>query len=207
MHREILSPEQLNLLPLLRTFSHLGFFLVGGTAIALHLGHRRSIDFDLFTVSKYKKNAVISSIKQDGFKVQRTLYEDKEQLDLVVNDVKLTFLEYPFEIRTSLSFEQIITLPSLVNLASMKVYALGRRAKWKDYVDLFFVLKDVCSLSDVIENTRQLFGELFNQKLFREQLSYFEDIDYSEKIDYLPGHSVDDNSIREFLVIQATEKM
>ena len=53
MHRKVLSPEQLNLLPLLRTFSHLGFFLVGGTAIALHLGHRRSIDFDLFTVSKY----------------------------------------------------------------------------------------------------------------------------------------------------------
>lgn len=207
MHRKVLLPEQLNLLPLLRTFSHLGFFLVGGTAIALHLGHRRSIDFDLFTVSKYKKNTIINIIKQDGFKVQRTLYEDKEQLDLVVNDVKLTFLEYPFEVHPSLSFEQIITLPSLVNLASMKAYALGRRAKWKDYVDLFFVLKDVCSLSDLIENTLQLFGELFNQKLFREQMSYFEDIDYSEKIDYLPGHSVDDNSIREFLVTQATEKM
>lgn len=207
MHRKVLLPEQLNLLPLLRTFSHLGFFLVGGTAIALHLGHRRSIDFDLFTVSKYKKNTIINSIKQGGFKVQRTLYEDKEQLDLVVNDVKLTFLEYPFEVHPSLNFEQIITLPSLVNLASMKAYALGRRAKWKDYVDLFFVLKDVCSLSDLIENTLQLFGELFNQKLFREQMSYFEDIDYSEKIDYLPGHSVDDNSIREFLVMQATEKM
>jgi hypothetical protein len=207
MHKEILSPEQLNLLPLLQTLSHLGFFLVGGTAIALHLGHRRSIDFDLFTVSKYKKNAVISSIKKDGFKVQRTLYEDEEQLDLVVNDVKLTFLEYPFEIHPSLSFEQIITLPSLVNLASMKAYALGRRAKWKDYVDIFFVLQDICSLSDLIENTLELFGELFNQKLFREQLSYFEDIEYSEKIDYLPGYYVDDNSIRKFLVMQATEEM
>jgi hypothetical protein len=207
MHKEILSPEQLNLLPLLQTLSHLGFFLVGGTAIALHLGHRRSIDFDLFTVSKYKKNAVISSIKKDGFKVQRTLYEDEEQLDLVVNDVKLTFLEYPFEIHPSLSFEQIITLPSLVNLASMKAYALGRRAKWKDYVDIFFVLQDIYSLSDLIENTLELFGELFNQKLFREQLSYFEDIEYSEKIDYLPGYYVDDNSIRKFLVMQATEEM
>jgi len=207
MHKEILSPEQLNLLPLLQTFSHLGFFLVGGTALALYLGHRRSIDFDLFTVSNFKKNTIINSIKQNGFNVQRTLYEDKEQLDLVVNDVKLTFLEYPFEVHPSLSFEQIITLPSLINLASMKAYALGRRAKWKDYVDLYFVLKDICSLSDLIGNTLELFGELFNQKLFREQLSYFEDIDYSENIDYLSGYSVDDNLIREFLVIQATEKM
>jgi len=72
---------------------------------------------------------------------------------------------------------------------------------------LYFVLKDICSLSDLIGNTLELFGELFNQKLFREQLSYFEDIDYSENIDYLSGYSVDDNLIREFLVIQATEKM
>ncbi len=207
MHKEILSSEQLNLLPLLQTFSDLGFYLVGGTALALYLGHRRSIDFDLFTANNLKKNIIINSIKQNGFKVQRTLYEDEEQLDLVVNDVKLTFLEYPFEVQPSLRFEQIITLPSLVNLASMKAYALGRRAKWKDYVDLYFVLKDICSLSDLIENTLELFGELFNQKLFREQLSYFEDIDYSEKINYLTGHSVDDNLIREYLVLQATEKM
>ena len=181
--------------------------MVGGTAIALYLGHRRSIDFDLFTVSNYKKNTIINSIKHDGFKVQRMLYEDGEQLDLVVNDVKLTFLEYPFDVHPSLSFEEIITLPSLINLASMKAYALGRRAKWKDYVDLYFVLRDICSLSDLIDNTRELFGELFNQKLFREQLSYFEDIDYSENIDYWSGHSIDDKSIKEFLVRLATEKI
>jgi hypothetical protein len=207
MHKEILTLEQLNLFPLLRMFSNLGFFLVGGTAIALYLGHRRSIDFDLFTVGKFKKDTIINRIKQDGFKVERILYEDDEQLDMVVNDVKLTFLEYPFEVHPSLNFEQVIQVPPLVNLASMKAYALGRRAKWKDYVDLYFILKNVCSLSDLIENTLDLFGEMFNQKLFREQLSYFEDIDYSESIDYLSGHSVDDNSIREFLVMQATESL
>ena len=142
-----------------------------------------------------------------GFKVQRTLFEDKEQLDVIVNNVKLTFLEYPFEVFPILSFDQIITLPSLINLASMKAYALGRRAKWKDYVDLYFVLKNVCSLNELIDNTRKLYGELFSQKLFREQLSYFEDIDYSEKIDYLSGHHIDDDEIRKFLVTQTTEKM
>jgi len=207
MYRKILSTEQLNLLPLLQTFSRLGFFLVGGTAMALHMGHRRSIDFDLFSINPYKKNTLIKSIEQNGFKVQRTLYEDNEQLDLVVSNVKLTFLEYPFEVHPTISFEQLILLPSLVNLASMKAYALGRRAKWKDYVDLFFVLRDVCSFGDLVENTRQLFGDLFNQKLFREQLSYYEDIDYSEKINFLPGFSVDDNTIREFLILKATEKM
>ena len=47
MHKEILSEEQANLLPLVKTFSK-NFGLVGGTAIALHIGHRESLDFDLF---------------------------------------------------------------------------------------------------------------------------------------------------------------
>jgi hypothetical protein len=48
MHREILSKGQLALLPLIKLFSK-EFYLAGGTAVALHIGHRRSIDFDLFT--------------------------------------------------------------------------------------------------------------------------------------------------------------
>ena len=48
MHKEILSPAQKKLLPLIKKFNK-NFYLTGGTAIALHLGHRRSIDFDLFT--------------------------------------------------------------------------------------------------------------------------------------------------------------
>ncbi len=47
MHEEVLSDKQINLLPLVREFKR-EFYLVGGTAIALYLGHRRSIDFDLF---------------------------------------------------------------------------------------------------------------------------------------------------------------
>lgn len=48
MHKEILTKEQVELLPLLQKFSK-NFFLVGGTAMALHIGHRRSVDFDLFS--------------------------------------------------------------------------------------------------------------------------------------------------------------
>ena len=47
MHKEILSKYQIELLPLLKQFKR-EYYLVGGTAIALHIGHRRSIDFDLF---------------------------------------------------------------------------------------------------------------------------------------------------------------
>ena len=67
MHKEILSEEQAKLLPLVKTFSK-NFGLVGGTAIALHIGHRESLDFDLFSLEKFNNGAIrrkISKTKKD----------------------------------------------------------------------------------------------------------------------------------------------
>ena len=61
MFKNILTANQLKLLPLVREFSR-DYYLVGGTAIALHLGHRRSIDFDLFTSGRLKKQSIRRTI-------------------------------------------------------------------------------------------------------------------------------------------------
>jgi hypothetical protein len=180
--------------------------LVGGTAIALYLGHRRSIDFDLFIDKSFKIERIRKLLLTRGYKVEKTLFVDEDQLDLIIGNVKVTFFFYPYKVEPSYDFNKIISLPSLLDLASMKSFTLGRRAKWKDYVDLYFILKDHLSCKQVIENAAILFGEMFNAKIFREQISYFEDIDYSEKIDFLPGFEVDHDTIKEFLVTQATEK-
>ena len=57
MHKEILTVEQLELLPLVKSFGD-NFGLVGGTAVALHLGHRRSIDFDLFSSKEFDNGEI-----------------------------------------------------------------------------------------------------------------------------------------------------
>ncbi len=85
----------------------------------------------------------------------------------------------------------------------MKVYALGHRAKWKDYVDLYFILKDHCTLSEVCARAQDIFGVHFNTKLLREQLCYFEDINYSESVIYV-GQEIDDQDIKDFLCDVAT---
>ncbi|TSA32713.1 MAG: hypothetical protein D4R64_15480 [Porphyromonadaceae bacterium] len=64
----------------------------------------------------------------------------------------------------------------------MKAFALGRRSKWKDYVDLYFILRYHLSISDVTSRANQLFGQMFSEKLFRAQLCYFEDIDYTDPV-------------------------
>lgn len=196
MHEEILSPEQKLLLPLVIEFSSV-FGLVGGTAIALYLGHRRSIDFDLFTQADFD-NENIKNIIRPNYKIEATLVEFVNQLTIVANQVKFTFYKYPFSINFSEEFKNITKLPDLLTLAAMKAFALGGRAKWKDYVDLYFLFSKF-SFKEVVVKAQELFGNEFNEKLFREQLSYFDDIDYSERVDFMPGFEVNDLKVKKFL--------
>ena len=80
----------------------------------------------------------------------------------------------------------------------MKAYALGGRNKWKDYVDLSFILK-IHSLREVSDVATELFAGAFNERLFKEQLTYFDDIDYAEEVEYLPGFEVTQEEIKQFL--------
>lgn len=202
MHSDVLTEEQRNLLPLIRSFSN-DFSLVGGTAIALYIGHRRSIDFDLFTDVDIKRQSIRNLIKKSGFEVENLLYEAFDQMHVIVNSVKITFFNFPYKIACPIDFDGIIKIPSLLDLAAMKTYALGGRAKWKDYVDLYFVLKDHHDLKELSARATEIFSGYFNEKLFREQLCFFDDINYSEKIEYI-GDEIDEQEIRNFLVHIAT---
>ncbi len=127
-----------------------------------------------------------------------------EQLNLTLNGVKITFSEYPFQIAVPCEFEKDIRLPELLDLAAMKAYALGRRSKWKDYVDLYFLIRDHFTISQISIRAIQIFEELFLEKLFRAQLSFFADIDYSEPVKFIVP-AVPDTVIREFLVEKAID--
>ncbi|MBE0648317.1 MAG: nucleotidyl transferase AbiEii/AbiGii toxin family protein [Bacteroidales bacterium] len=100
--------------------------------------------------------------------------------------------------------DKTISMPSLLTLSAMKAFALGRRAKWKDYVDLYFILKDHYNIGEISREGMALFTGQFSEKLFREQLAFHKDIDYSEPIEYL-GTPIPENEIREFLVEKAID--
>lgn len=194
MHDEILNADQRKLLPLMAQFRR-EYYLVGGTAIALHIGHRRSVDFDMFklTAINHKKN--LDKIVAAGFEPQVTRRVE-EQMNLLVNGVKLTFFQYPFPVVPEADFEKTFRLPSLMTLAAMKAYALGRRSKWKDYVDLYFLLTGHFTLAQVSAKATVLFGDLFSEKLFRAQLSFFDDIDYTEQVEYLIDNPPSDEVVK-----------
>ena len=87
----------------------------------------------------------------------------------------------------------------------MKVFALGGRAKWKDYVDMYFILKSYHTLRQISIRAEKIYSDLFSPKLLRQQLSYFEDIDYSEEVEFI-GDVVSKDEIKTFLVQAATEE-
>jgi len=194
MYPEILSAKQKEVLPIIEDFGDFG--LVGGTAMALQLGHRRSIDFDLFSDKEFD-NAEIRKKISSRAKIEKIFVDHAGEYTVLINGVKVTFIHYPFGIGFALDFGKI-KIADALTIAAMKAYALGRRAKWKDYVDIYFVLKSH-GIGEIVERADKIFGNEFNDKIFRSQLSYFDDIDYSEVVDYLPGHGVDEEVIKNAL--------
>ena len=204
MHPEILSPEQKSLLPLVKLFRR-EFYLVGGTAIALQIGHRKSIDFDLFKPTSFNSKKILTKIdsKNCRYLVTRRV---SEQLNLSILDVKVTFFEYPYPVEVELDFDKTIRMPDLLSLAAMKSFALGRRSKWKDYVDIFFLLKDYFKVGDIVRRAECIYGQEFSEKLFRAQLAYHLDIDFTEEVDFMEGFYVESNAIKSFLTDQSLKK-
>lgn len=202
MHTEIYTRSQVELLAYLKAFQR-SFYLAGGTAVALHLGHRRSIDFDLFTHVQLNKSRVKAKLLHFPFR-QIPVFEDFNQLHLMINNVKITFFSYPYPVLHPVNVDSIFTIPSLLSLAAMKAFALGRRAKWKDYVDLYFILHDHFTVSEICKEAEKIFNQQFSEKLFRQQLAFHKDIDYTEPVEFLVP-SVPDHEIKEFLIYKATD--
>lgn len=198
MHKEILSKEQIELLPLLK-MANKNFGLVGGTAVALQIGHRRSIDFDLFSYKEFNNSRIKKQVIQVA-DITKTIVSKSGEYTFFSNKVKVTFYNYPYEIEYKKKFNEIIKMPDLPTLAAMKAFALGQRAKWKDYVDLYFIMKDYFTFKEISKKGSKIFGLEFNEKLFRVQLSYFDDVNYDEAIEFLPGFEVDEEKIKKSLI-------
>jgi hypothetical protein len=198
MHPEILNNDQNQLLPLIKLFRR-EFYLVGGTAIALQIGHRESVDFDLFKATSFSSKKVLNKIDTKNFRYIITR-RVSEQLNLNILNVKMTFFEYPYPIEHPVDFGKYVFMPDLLTLSAMKAFALGRRSKWKDYVDLYFLLKEYFSITQIEQKAKSIYGQEFSEKLFRAQLAFHEDINYSEEVHFLPGFEVQPEDVKRFLI-------
>jgi hypothetical protein len=183
MHQEALTKEGLGLFPALTAFG--AFYLAGGTALALQIGHRSSVDFDFFSPEPIERG-LLNKVRRvfEGSTIQ-VLINNPEELTLLVDGVKITFLSYPFPVLSPLVPLGPVQALSVAEIGATKAYTIGRRGTYKDYVDLYFILKDKHStLEDLVRLANEKYGSEFNSRLFLEQLLFMDDLgDY--KIDFL----------------------
>ncbi|HMQ46213.1 MAG TPA: nucleotidyl transferase AbiEii/AbiGii toxin family protein [Saprospiraceae bacterium] len=147
------------------------FNLVGGTALALQIGHRISIDLDLFTLKPYDSQQIINNLLKLG---DLDILVDKPPfLQIRLDDVKIDFLQFPYPLVQDFVNIDDIRLVSIENIAIMKLLAIARRGVKKDFFDLFFIL-DQYTLSELVDS---FVSKLPNIDMFHilKSLTYFDD--------------------------------
>ncbi len=196
MHYEILDEKRRAILPAFVAFKK-DFYLAGGTALALQIGHRDSIDFDFFTPDSFNTAELFKLVQAQEHGTIVKTQEIGNTLGVLIDGViRISFMTYPYALSEVLIEDEYFKFASIMDIACMKLSAITSRATEKDYVDLYFILKQL-SLSDVLRSAHTKFPEL-DQNLILKSLVYFNDIT-SEPIRFMAGHAVSLQEVETFL--------
>jgi hypothetical protein len=160
--------KQLMSIPTLQQFN-----LVGGTALSLQIGHRISIDLDLFSNQDFNNSAIIQTLEPLG--ELTVLVDNPPFLQMRLNDIKLDFLKYPYPFIQNYTEIEGVRLVSIENIGTMKLNAVARRGAKKDFFDLYFMLERY-TLAQLIEQFKQSLPHVDPFHVVKS-LTYFDDAD------------------------------
>lgn len=196
MHPEAITSKQKEILKKLPIPSD--FYLVGGTALALQIGHRISVDFDFFTSKSIPPDILSRLQKIFGVSEVEVVLNVSYQVTTRISGVEVTYFRYPFPPLFPFIPYENIKLLSIVEIAASKAHTIGRRATRKDYVDLYFILKEKhVELQNLIDIAQRKYKEEFDARLFLEQLLYLDDIPPTP-ITFLREEPDNDKMLRSF---------
>jgi len=174
LHSETVNSKTLELIIWLQSDPLLkDFLLVGGTALALQIGHRKSVDIDFFTRREFDNQEILEHLERNyRFEEQ---YRRGNTIKGIINGVFVDLLLHDYKLIAEPLHIQDIRMASKQDIAAMKVNAItGNGTRVKDFIDIYFLLKEY-SFSEIIEfykakyNTRNDFHAI-------KSLTYFDDI-------------------------------
>lgn len=182
-HMEILPPAQQRLWPELKPAPELGFVLYGGTALALRLGHRESIDFDFFSENPLDRDAIY---KRFPFMKQSTILLDQENtLSVLVpygdqdhDNVKVSFfgaIGFGRVDQPDITDDGVLQVASLNDLMATKLKVILQRPEAKDYRDIAEMIKSGVSLPEGLSAAHEIFGSTFALSESLRAMVYFKD--------------------------------
>lgn len=174
MYQETIAPETRCVLEKIsqQDFIH-NFYLAGGTALALHFGHRESIDLDFFSPEYFSVEILKKKVSGSG--AYYLTNEEDGTIDGVLDGVKLTFLRYEYPLLFPLIDFNGIQLADERDIACMKIDAISSRGSKKDFIDIYFLLEKY-SLDELLDFFRRKYSDIeYNTLHILKSLSYFAD--------------------------------
>lgn len=198
MFYNILDKERLDILPLFKELKN-KFYLAGGTALALQIGHRDSVDFDFFSEENIDTGELFEKLEDIfvGYKIQK-VQEEKNTLTIVIGkNVKVSFFAYKYMLLNDFVKESYLRLASVEDIACMKLSAIVSRSTEKDYIDLYFILQNK-SLAELMKLLSKKFSAL-DKNLVIKSLVYFDDIE-EEAIMFKNDKNVLLDDVKKFLI-------
>ena len=175
---ETLPPQTAQLIELF-TINHpeflKDFYLSGGTALSLQLGHRESEDLDFFSLIDFDPRTIQAQLTKLG--ELKSLELKQGTLNTYLNATKLQFLHYPYPLLESTISWNNLTLSSILDIACTKIQTISMRGSKKDFVDLYFLL-NIFSLPDLFSHLATKYPHTdYNLTHLLKSLIYFADAD------------------------------
>ena len=181
LHIETVEPNTLRVLRELMNIKELSAFnLVGGTALSLQLGHRKSDDIDLFLEKDFEKRPLIEILKKTFS--DRFILMSKETNSLgifgFIDDIKIDICKHTFPLIDKILIEDGIRMWTIKEIAAAKVHAISNRGKKKDFWDIDIIL-DFLSIEEITTLYKKKYDPLLAIGV-AQILLYFDDADGSQ---------------------------
>jgi len=181
MKNFVLNWNQKKILKNIQFLKKYGFYLAGGTALALHFGHRTSHDLDFYTNKHFKPEKIYQDFKK-VFKKEKLSEVDfaEDTLKFRLNITDLSFFRYPYPLIRPLSSWETAQVASPEDIAAMKIEAIRTRGLKRDFVDIYFLIKKY-GVKKILEFAKEKYPEVFNEYSCLISLTYFEDAEKKEQ--------------------------
>lgn len=144
LHKETVSNEMWELLQKLMQDENLkDYFLVGGTALALRLGHRLSVDIDLFTTRDFDSKSMLQYLHKAYGAKENDSKLSKNTLLTYIDDIKVDFVTHNYPLLNPVEIAEGIRMISNEDIGAMKLHAIHQSGKrYKDFIDMYFLLEN-----------------------------------------------------------------
>lgn len=178
-HLKILNKERKEIFSQLGFVEKLDWYLAGGTALALQLGHRTSIDFDFYTSKRFQPEKILDIFENRFPNRVKTILKKEDTLIINIDKVEISCFFYKYPLIYSLVKINSVPVASIKDIVAMKIAAISQRGTKRDFIDLYYLLQEF-DLAEIFKFTKKKYPKINFYHILRS-LTFFQDAETEDK--------------------------